>query len=227
MTIGDIIKKYRELHGLTIDEFVKNSKLTKGYISMLENNLNPSTGKPIKPSVTKTKIIADIMGLSLTEILEMVDESTEITVYEDEKKDNLSQYDNIMPITTKKVPLLGQIACGKPIYANEDRESYIEVGTDIKADFCLKATGDSMINARIFDGDIVFIRKQPTVENGEIAAVIIDDSATLKRVFYHPETDILELKAENPKYPVQTYTNEQLNQIKILGKAIAFQGDVI
>lgn len=94
------------------------------------------------------------------------------------------RYDNIMPITTKKLPLLGEIACGEPIYANEDRESYVEVGTDIKADVCLKAKGDSMINARIHDGDIVFIREQPVVENGEIAAVIIGNEATLKRVEY-------------------------------------------
>ncbi len=211
MTVGTVLRTLRENNKMTLEEVSKKLGIAKQTLYKYEIG-----------------IITNIPLLKIEELAKIYNVSPSyITGWEDEKKDNLSQYDNIMPITTKKVPLLGQIACGKPIYANEDRESYIEVGTDIKADFCLKATGDSMINARIFDGDIVFIRKQPAVENGEIAAVIIDDSATLKRVFYHPETDILELKAENPKYPVQTYTNEQLNEIKILGKAIAFQGDVV
>ena len=66
--------------------------------------------------------------------------------------------------------------------ANEEKELYVEAGANIHADFCLKAKGDSMIGARIYDGDIVFIRKQEMVNNGEIAAVMIDDEATLKRV---------------------------------------------
>ena len=137
-----------------------------------------------------------------------------------------NQFDNIFPIETKKFPLLGEIACGEPIYADEDKESYIEAGADIKADFCLKAKGDSMINARILDGDIVFIRKQPMVDNGEIAAVIIDDEATLKRVYYYPEKNKLVLNPGNPKYEPLVYVNEELNEIRILGKAVAFQSTV-
>lgn len=136
-------------------------------------------------------------------------------------------YDNIQPIKTQRIPMLGEIACGEPIFAAEDRESYVEVGTEIKADFCLKAKGDSMINARILDGDIIFIRQQSIVENGEIAAVIIDDEATLKRVYYDREHNKLVLNAENPKYPPMVYVNEELDTVRILGKAIAFQSDVI
>lgn len=216
------MENFNQIVGRRIRESRKNIKMS---MKELGDKVGLSEGNIQRYEMGKIKGVDINLIKKISEILNVSPKY--LMGWEDEKKDNLSQYDNIMPITTKKVPLLGQIACGKPIYANEDRESYIEVGTDIKADFCLKATGDSMINARIFDGDIVFIRKQPAVENGEIAAVIIDDSATLKRVFYHPETDILELKAENPKYPVQTYTNEQLNEIKILGKAIAFQGDVV
>ena len=140
--------------------------------------------------------------------------------------DELISYDNIFPIETHKIPLLGEIACGQPIFANEDRESYVEVGTDIRADFCLKAKGDSMINARILDGDIVFIRQQPMVENGEIAAVIIDDDATLKRVYYYKEDGKLILQAENPSFAPLVFIGEELNHIRILGKAVAFQSDV-
>ncbi len=127
----------------------------------------------------------------------------------------------ILPITTKRFRILGNVACGEPIYANEEYETFIEASSDIKADFCLIAKGDSMINARIFDGDIVFIKEQPDVENGEIAAVIIGDEVTLKRVYKYPNR--LELRPENPLHSVLNYEGEELNQIKILGKAVAFQ----
>ena len=132
----------------------------------------------------------------------------------------------VQPIEVKKFPLLGDIACGEPRFANEERESYVSAGTAINADFCLKARGDSMINARIMDGDIVFIRSQSQVENGEIAVVIINDEATLKRVFYYPEKSTLILKPENPKYEDFIFTGSELNNINILGKAVAFQSDI-
>lgn len=135
--------------------------------------------------------------------------------------------DNLYKIDKVKLPLLGTIACGEPIYADEDRESYIMVGTDMKADFCLKCQGDSMINARIYDGDIVFVRKQDIVNNGEIAVVIIDDEATLKRFYYYKEQNLVILKPENPKYEDIVLSGDRLNKVKVLGKAIAFQSDVI
>lgn len=143
------------------------------------------------------------------------------------KTENESKIKNIFPIKKKKIPLLGEIACGQPIFADEDRESYVMAGTDINADFCLKARGDSMIGARIMDGDIVFIKEAPIVNNGEIAAIIIDNEATLKRVYYYPEKAKLVLQAENPKYEPLVYIGEELNEIRILGKAIAFQSDII
>lgn len=139
---------------------------------------------------------------------------------------DLEKY-GLRPIVKKRLPLLGNIACGEPKYADEDRESYIEAGADIGADFCLRANGDSMINARIHDGDIVFIRSMPQVENGQIAAVIIDDEATLKRVYYYPENNMMILKPENPKYKDLIYIGQQLEDIHILGLAVAFQSDVI
>ena len=137
-----------------------------------------------------------------------------------------AQFDNISPIQTQRLPLLGEIACGEPIWCDVDRESYVEVGTNIRADFCLRAKGDSMINARICDGDIVFIRQQPIVENGDIAAVIIDNEATLKRVYLDRENGKLVLQAENPKYSPLVYVGDELNNIRILGKAIAFESNL-
>lgn len=161
--------------------------------------------------------IADYFGVSVDYVLGRDNINSSNSLYE--------QY-GILPIERKKIPMLGEIACGQPIFANEDRESYTEVGTEIDADFCLRAKGDSMINARILDGDIVFIKKQPIVNNGEIAVVIIGDEATLKRVYYYPETEKLILTPENPKYEPLVYVGTELEQIRILGKAIAFQSDV-
>lgn len=105
--------------------------------------------------------------------------------------------DNIMPMPKmRKIPLLGEIACGEPILAAENLEGEVDIPEDVHADFALRCKGDSMINARIFDGDIVYIRQQPTVDTGEIAAVLIDDEATLKRVRLFDDHIVLE--PENP-----------------------------
>lgn len=135
--------------------------------------------------------------------------------------------DNIFPVEKKRFPLLGEISCGEPIFANEDRESYVMAGTDIDADFCLRAKGDSMIGARILDGDIVFIKETNVVDNGDIAAVAVDDEVLLKRFEYAKEENILALHSENPRYRTIRYIGEQLNHIRVLGKAVAFQGDVM
>lgn len=127
----------------------------------------------------------------------------------------------VMPLPEmRKVPLLGAIACGEPIFKEENE--WISLPTDIKADFCLRCEGDSMINARIFNGDIVFIKACEEVENGEIAAVSVDNEVTLKRVYYYKDKNKLVLNPENPSYEPFIYTNEELNDIRILGKAVMF-----
>ena len=136
------------------------------------------------------------------------------------------EVNNLFKIETKKFPLLGNIACGEPIFADQQFELYVEAGANIEADFCLKAKGDSMTGARIYDGDIVFIRKQDMVDDGEIAAVLIDDEATLKRVYYDREAGVLSLFAENPQYRTMRFSGSDLETIRILGKAVAFQSDI-
>lgn len=131
-------------------------------------------------------------------------------------------WEGIAPYKTKKIPLLGEIAAGEPIFvAKEPCEYYIEVNENQRVDFGLKVRGDSMINARIMDGDIVFIRQQPIVENGEIAAVLVDDEVTLKR-FYKTDKGVI-LKPENSKYQPLFFTEKDFKDIRILGKAIFFQ----
>lgn len=212
MTIGEKIKQARIDKGLTQEELA--SKL--GYKSRSSVNKIETGGRDIPRS--QIKKIAEILQVSPISLLGFEDERP--------ARDDLSalaeRYDNILPVKLKRFPLLGEIACGEPIFANEDKESYVMADMDIHADFCLRAKGDSMINARIFDGDLVFVRKMPIVDNGDIAAVIIEDEATLKRVYYDRENNLLQLVAENPRYKPLVYSGEELDHIHILGKAVYF-----
>jgi len=133
------------------------------------------------------------------------------------EEDTLPQ--SVMYIGKKKLPLLGEIAAGEPIFADEEIE-YYSPGEDSGADFCLRVHGDSMSGVGIKDGDIVFIRKQDCVDEGDIAAVLVDDEATLKRVY--KGEDSVTLVSENPKYKPMVYTKKQCRNIRILGKAVSF-----
>lgn len=120
----------------------------------------------------------------------------------------------------KKVPLIGAIACGEPITAEQNIEKMVDVPEYIRCDFSLTCHGDSMVDAGIHDKDVVYIRIQPEVENGEIAAVRIDGEATLKRVYYNPDT--LTLMPANPAYAPMVYTGSQLEEVHIEGKAVGW-----
>lgn len=128
---------------------------------------------------------------------------------------------NIIPLPQmRKIPLVGTIACGSPILAQENIDSDVDLPDHVHADFALRCKGDSMINARIFDGDVVYIRQQEAVENGEIAAVLVEDEATLKRVRLF--RDHIALEPENPQYRPLVYWGEEMNSVRIIGKAVAF-----
>lgn len=129
---------------------------------------------------------------------------------------------NIVPLPKmQKVPLIGQIACGTPILAEENIEDYVDLPKHIRADFALTCKGDSMINAGIRDGDVVYIRKQEQVDNGQIAAVRVgEEEATLKRFYFDGQT--VTLVAENPAIPPMVYPGEAAAGIHIIGLAVAY-----
>lgn len=210
---------------LRLKEVRKNARKTQqevaDFIGISQNNYSYWENEKVKIDNESLNKLAEYFNVSVDYLLGRADAPTL-----PQNAFDIFQYDNIHPVHLQKIRMLGEIACGVPIYADEDRESYVLSGTDIKADFCLKAKGDSMIGARIMDGDIVFCRAQEMVENGEIGVVIIGDEATLKRVYFYPEQKKLMLQAENPDYPPFMYVGEELNDIRILGKAIAFQSDI-
>lgn len=212
------LKELRKSYGLSQQELANRLDISKSSVNMYERGERT-------PPIDGLETIADFFNVDIEYLVGKSDIPNR-AIHIAQLNTSNSVFDNIFPIELTKIPMLGEIACGKPIYADEDRESYVLAGTSIKADFCLKCKGDSMINARIYDGDIVFIREQPLVENGEIAAVIIGDEATLKRWYYYPEKQKLVLSPENTKYEPLVYVGEELQDVHCLGKAIAFQSDV-
>lgn len=208
MTIGERIKNRRIELGLTADDIAEKLGKSRATVYRYES------GEIEKMPTTVLEPLANVLGVSPGYLMgwEKIGDVAAL----------MDNYDNIKPIQLKRFPLLGDIACGEPIFADEDKESFIMADMDIQADFCLTAKGDSMINARINNGDIVFIKKMSMVENGDIAAVIIDNEATLKRVYYYPEKNKLMLVAENPAFEPLVYINEELDTIHILGKAVYF-----
>lgn len=121
-----------------------------------------------------------------------------------------------------KRPLVGSIACGEPITAEENIEDYVDVPENVQCDFCLRCKGDSMIDAGIHDGDVVYIHITPQVENGQIAAVRIDGEATLKRVFWDESSQTLTLLAENRNFAPLVYTGPILETVHVEGRAVGY-----
>lgn len=200
MEFKDTLKTLRKQAGLTQKELCEKSGVSYSYLTKLES------GVQTNPTYEVLAALGGVLGAPLSAVYDFSDIVTPV---------------NVLPLPkTKKVPLVGTIACGKPILATENIEDEIDSPEDVKADFALRCKGDSMINARINDGDIVFIRQQETVENGEIAAVLLDDEATLKRVYFADGT--VTLSAENSKYPPLVFRSDDGVDVRILGKAVAF-----
>lgn len=207
MCTGKRMKERRKELGIKADEIAEALGCSRSTIFRYEN------GDIEKVPAALINTIAEVLKTTPSYLMGWSDESPAMA-------------SNIIPMPpTKKVPLLGSIACGEPILAVENIDTYVEMDATVHADFALRCKGDSMINARIFSGDIVYIRKQETVENGEIAAVLINGveseaDATLKRVYI--EGNKIRLCAENPMYADQIFFENDMNKVRIIGKAVAF-----
>lgn len=209
MTFGEKILKIRTERGMTQEELAKRlGYRSRSSIAKIEKGERDVPRRMIGD-------LARALGTDPSALMGWGES-------EEESFDELAGRYGLLPVAKKRFPMLGEIACGEPIFAAEEREAYVTSDADIDADFCLRAKGDSMTGARICDGDIVFVKSMPIVENGEIAAVIIDDEATLKRVYYYPDKGKLILTPENSAYEPFVFTGEELNSIRILGRAVGF-----
>lgn len=214
--IGERLKYARdELRGMSLQDVAEASGVARSTVQRYETAKIQNIKLPVVESFARVLNVNPAWLIGKSDDMEIP--STNFI--------DTSLFPNIFPLPkTKKVPLLGTIACGEPVLATENIEAYIDMDSDIHADFALRCQGDSMINARIMDGDIVYIRKQDIVENGEIAAVLMDDcsesQATLKRVYI--SDDKIRLCAENPNYQDMIFFEEDMNKVRIIGKAIAF-----
>lgn len=205
MSMASNIKRLRESHGMSQAEF-GNIAGTDKAVSTWE------TGKK-EPRMGTIQKLADYFGIRKIDIIEEpCSEPSKIPA-------------GFEPIPSyHMVPVIGNIACGTQILAKENIDGCEPCPDFVHADFCLRCHGDSMIGAEIHDGDIVFVRKQPEVENGQIAAVqvegIADDGyhSTLKRFYRFDDT--VTLMAENSTFPPMTFHKEEINRIHIAGHAV-------
>lgn len=204
MEISKKIYALRNNYNLTQTEFAKIAGVSDKSVSAWENGSRDPKVKPIQR-------ICDHFGIDINSFIDKDNDT-----YKPDLPNNVVPIENF-----RKVPLIGTIACGTPILAEENIEGYIDAPGHIHADYALTCKGNSMINAGIKDGDIVYIHKQETVENGQIAAVMVgQDEATLKR--FYADNGVVTLNAENPAYPPKTFVGEEAAQIHVLGLAVAF-----
>lgn len=209
MTTGGRIRSARTDKGMTQTELANRLRISKQLMYKYENDI-------IKNIPMDTlKEIARILEVNPSYLADFDDMSVSSSI----PKGFIS-----IPSTTK-IPLVGTIACGVPILAEENIEGYVELPDNIRADFALRCKGDSMIGAGIQSGDIVYIREQLVVENGQIAAVMVDDEATLKRFYRYDDT--VQLVAENPSVRPLVFVQEEINNLRIAGLAVGYTHKIV
>lgn len=245
--LGDRIKERRKAAHVTQQALGDMIGFAKGTVCGWEKGL-------FKPDVDTIEAIADALNTTAGYLLGYTDDpenydraeeldsipggwaalfgaDTEAMVktyraMEDDRARERSLPRGALPIRKQRVPMLGKIHAGEPTYAEQEFEHYVEASSTINCDFALQVEGDSMSNARILDGDIVFIRRQERVADGDIAAVLLDDDTTLKRIRYLPGGMVM-LMPENPSYaPIIVGGSNETRNVRILGKAVAFQSNV-
>lgn len=213
MPFGNVLKRLRTQNNLTQKQLADVLGISESTVGMYERGHR-------EPAFEMLEAIADYFNVDMDYLTGRTDVERKYTF-----SPSVSLPDNIISMPKMKtIPLLGVIACGEPILANENLDGNVAMPEHVVADFALRCKGDSMIDARIFDGDIVYIRQQPTVNNGEIAAVLIGDEATLKRVYL--SFGQIVLSPANSSYQPFVYSGERMNEIRILGKAVAFTSTI-
>ena len=191
MFLGEIIKQFREENNMTMETFAAKAGLSKGYISMLEKNKNPKSSKQLLPSIDTFKKAAKVMSMSADDLIRMTDGSQLVRLNQNE--DDLSNITNISFPASRPIPMLGDICAGNGVFCEENFDGYFFVDQSIKADFCVRVRGNSMIDACISNNDIAFIKKTYDYKNNSVYAVLLNSEceATLKKVFWQGDTILL------------------------------------
>ena len=126
----------------------------------------------------------------------------------------------LLPVVKRRIPIIGHVAAGVPIMAEREYEEYEDDTYGLSCDYVLRVEGDSM-EPRVLDGDVVYVRQQPDVDDGQIAVVGVDDSVTLKVVYHLPNG--LQLVSLNPKYKPMIYTQSNTDYLAVIGLAVAYK----
>lgn len=207
MTMADRIKERRKAMNMTQEELAAKLGLQKSAIAKYENGRVQNIKRPVIGKMASVLECSPYYLMALDE-----QEATD--------------HPDLRPAGVQRFPVLGSVSCGEPRFMAEEKEILIDVANPPKADFVLTAKGESMINIGIHDGDIVFIHKQPTVENGQVAVVAIGEDALLKRFYYYPEKQLVILKPENPAYDDIVLIGHELEDVHVLGRAVKYQGTI-
>lgn len=218
MTLGELIKDYRRKHGdISQRKFAEMCGISNGYIAMIERNENPKTKEPIQPTLKILKQISNGMGITVSDLIEKVDDM-EIDMADEDvafssPAIDFSKY--------HKIPILGYIAAGLPLYAEQHIEGYTLTDLNGGAEyFALRVKGDSMNAIGINDGYLLIVRRQDEVENGEVAVVLVgDENATVKRFYSTDTTVTLMPQSTNPEHQPQIYDVKK-TPIRVLGKVV-------
>ena len=212
MTIGEIIKQYRETYDITMDEFSRFSGLSKGYISMLEKNENPRTKLPIMPTTKTLSCVAKALSVSVSELMGMLN------------SDDSTPPDAIPLDKLVSVPVVGVVRAGYGGLAFESDMGVETVdantlrGYDISDFFYLMVRGDSM-EPRLYEGDMVLVRKQSSVDNGSYAVVTIDDEEGVVKIVNY-DKDSITLVSQNHNYPPRKFTGAEVQRVRVIGRVI-------
>ena len=207
---GSILKDLRTSRGITQGELATMLEVSRSTVGMYETG-----GR--EPDFETMEAIADIFNVDMDYLMgrSQVERKHPISPPRKEIPPGFQPLPEMA-----QVPLIGSIACGTPITAEQNIKSYIGVPAAWRAEFALECHGDSMAPT-ICDGDVVCIRSQPEVEQGQIAAVRIGEEATLKHCYY--QNGVVQLIADNPAVcPPMVYTGPDLEDIEVEGLAVGF-----
>lgn len=220
MELRKIISNYREENRISQREFARRCGLSNSLISILEMEKNPQTGKRMAPDLETYKKLAEGMGIRVHDLFEMIGDSELVNIGGFPSKDDDFLPSNVVRITESnvtKIPLIGSVAAGQPILADESYDVFVD--SPVKADYALRVTGNSM-EPTYYSDDILYIRQTPDVPDGKIAIVLIDDEACVKHVYHIPNGVML--TSDNPAYQPMTFTWPEHDTIRVLGAVVGF-----